>query len=119
MRNTALNYLKKENKNTEDLSTVSDFLAKQNQSADHQLLFSEYQNELERCINLLPDRQKLVFRMSRLDGLKYKEIAEILGISVHTVQNHLVESVKTLSKKYDYFSSLKILILLSLCFIGL
>ena len=118
VRNNSLNYLKKEDKNAEDISTLHS-LTDSHHTADHPLLFSEFQKEFEESIDLLPERQKLVFRMNRLDGLKYKEIAEILGISIHTVQNHLVESVKTLSKKYSYFNTLKTLILLSFCFVSL
>lgn len=118
VRNNSLNYLKKEDKNVEDISILHS-LTDSRHTADHTLLFSEFQKEFEESIDLLPERQKLVFRMNRLDGLKYKEIAEILGISIHTVQNHLVESVKTLSKKYNYFNTLKTLILLSFCFVGL
>ena len=34
--------------------------------------------------------------MNRIDGLSYKEIAEILSISIHTVQNQMVAAVKFL-----------------------
>jgi RNA polymerase sigma-70 factor (ECF subfamily) len=37
--------------------------------------------------------------MNRLDGLSYKEIAEILSISVNTIQNQMVEAVKFLSQR--------------------
>jgi len=35
--------------------------------------------------------------MNRIDGLSYKEIAEILSLSIHTVQNQMVAAVKFLT----------------------
>jgi RNA polymerase sigma-70 factor (ECF subfamily) len=36
--------------------------------------------------------------MNKIEGFRYKEIADILGISVHTVQNHMVEAIKILAE---------------------
>jgi RNA polymerase sigma-70 factor (ECF subfamily) len=41
---------------------------------------------IEKAVNSLPDQSKRVFLMSRLDGLTYMQIAEVLGISVKTVE---------------------------------
>lgn len=37
--------------------------------------------------------------MSRLEGFTYQEIADILSISIHTVQNQMVKAVKQLSSQ--------------------
>lgn len=47
-------------------------------------------------INLLPEKCQQVFRMSRLEGLKYRDIAAQLGISEKTVENHMGNALKTL-----------------------
>lgn len=70
--------------------------------ADHetgrqQALRGEMQVEIERVISALPEQRQLVFRMNRLDGLRYKEIAEILGIAERTVQNHMVLAVQQIA----------------------
>jgi len=58
------------------------------------------QNELivllYREIELLPDKCQQVFKMSRIDGLKYKQIALDLGISEKTVENHMGNALRIL-----------------------
>ncbi len=46
------------------------------------------------AIETLPDKCKQVFTLAKINGLKYREIAEILGISEKTVNNHLVLAVR-------------------------
>lgn len=58
------------------------------------------QNELivliHQEIERLPDKCRNVFKLSRLEGLKYKEIALQLGISEKTVENHMSNALKIL-----------------------
>jgi RNA polymerase sigma-70 factor (ECF subfamily) len=58
---------------------------------------SEVRTEIEQAINQLPPKTKLVFQMAKVEGLKYKEIAEILNISVNTIDNHIATAIKKLS----------------------
>ncbi|MDJ0837797.1 MAG: RNA polymerase sigma-70 factor [Acidobacteriota bacterium] len=44
----------------------------------------------------LPDGQRQVFMLSRFEGLKYQEIAQVLQISVKTVENHMGRALKKL-----------------------
>lgn len=58
------------------------------------------QNELivllYREIELLPEKCREVFKLSRLEGVKYKAIALQLGISEKTVENHMGHALKVL-----------------------
>ncbi len=49
-------------------------------------------------INKLPPQCQKIFKMSRFDHYKYKEIAEIVGISERTVENHISTALKMLRK---------------------
>ena len=49
---------------------------------------------LQSAINQLSPQRKQVYTLCRIEGKSYKEAAEILQISVKTVQAHLVESSK-------------------------
>jgi len=51
---------------------------------------------LQEAINNLPERISTVFKLSRYDGLKYVEIAEICGISVKTVESRMTQAFKLL-----------------------
>lgn len=61
------------------------------------VLRQEAWREVAQVLEQLPPQRQVVFRLSRLDGLRYREIAEILGISEQTVQNHMVLAVRQLA----------------------
>ena len=51
---------------------------------------------LDRAIEQLPAQKKLIYRLNKEGGMNYQEIAERLGISSHTVKNHLIAAGKFL-----------------------
>ncbi len=55
-------------------------------------------NQIENLISGLPPERQKVFKLSRFEGMKYKEIAEELGISVKTVEAQMGKSLKYLRK---------------------
>lgn len=63
--------------------------------------YNELSNQIERLIFNLPNRQKEVYQLHREKGLSYAEIAEQLGISKNTVENHMVKALKYLHKNMD------------------
>lgn len=56
---------------------------------------------LETEINKLPVQCRNVFLLSKKDGLKYKEIAEQLDISIKTVERHMAKALKRLRDRFD------------------
>jgi len=64
-----------------------------------QLFLSELKQDMRQAISGLPERCREVFMMSYIYQLKNKEIAEILNISVNTVENHMTSALKTLRTK--------------------
>jgi len=63
---------------------------------EDQLLTRENEEQLRRALDQLSPRQKLIFTLSRNQGMKHEEIASHLHISRHTVKTHLVQALKTL-----------------------
>lgn len=57
---------------------------------------SEIEARLWTAIDTLPERRRQVLLMSKRDGMKYEDIAYLLGISVHTVRNHIAKALETL-----------------------
>ncbi len=49
---------------------------------------------IEEAILLLPPKCKEVFLLSRESGMKNKQIAETLGISVKAVEKHITKAIK-------------------------
>ena len=67
------------------------------------LQVEELQQKLAGCLAKLPKRQAEVFVLSRMEGLKTEEIAELLGCSHQTVRVHLHRAMKRLARELgDY-----------------
>lgn len=67
----------------------------------NEIEFKELNIQVEELISNLPDRQKQVFLLHRENGLSYAEIAEQLGISKNTVENHMVKALRYLRENMD------------------
>ncbi|MEN8156504.1 MAG: RNA polymerase sigma-70 factor [Bacteroidota bacterium] len=65
------------------------------------LLKKEFREALEQVMMELPKKSGLVFRMKRVDGLSYREIAQVLDISEKTVENHITIAVKKLKEAVE------------------
>ena len=57
--------------------------------------------EIHDAINELPDKCKEVFKLSYLHDMKNKEIADILGVSLRTVEAHMYKALKYLRGRLD------------------
>lgn len=99
-RNTAYNYLKKNARNTTDpLDDIQPELLQFSPSPEQLHLSTEAVRKIEQAVNALPGRCRLVFKLIREDGLKYREVAEILDISVKTVEAQMAIAIKKLHEQ--------------------
>lgn len=62
------------------------------------LITREIQGLIREAIEGLPARCKLIFKLVKEDGLSYKEVADLLDISVKTVDTQLYLALKKLSQ---------------------
>lgn len=53
-------------------------------------------NKLNQAMETLPERCKEVFTLAKVNGWKYQEIADALGISIKTVENQMTKALKLL-----------------------
>tara|TARA_Y100001949_G_scaffold170789_1_gene172387 strand:+ start:318 stop:926 length:609 start_codon:yes stop_codon:yes gene_type:complete len=77
------------------------------------LIGKELDQFLEDAIKSLSPQCQLIFNMVKLQGKKYEDVANELGISMNTVRNHLVSSLKhirnRIEKNYDDHSVIRLL----------
>lgn len=66
--------------------------------AEHNLVSAEVSLRIEQAVRSLPARCQLIFRLIKLDGLSYKEVAALLDISPKTVDAQLAIAVKKISR---------------------
>lgn len=61
----------------------------------------EMQQSLDLSLNSLPEKRRKVFELKHIHGHSYKEIAKLLGISIKTVDNHLLKAAAQLKKVFN------------------
>lgn len=70
----------------------------ENPSGDHEVDYKELKANYEKTLSAMNEKQRVVFLMSRYDGLKYKEIADHLNISVKAVEKRMNQALDYLKK---------------------
>ncbi len=61
----------------------------------------QFKDKLDRALNSLPENQRTVFLLNRIDGKKYAEIAEMEGVSVKAIEKRMHLALKTLREQID------------------
>ena len=67
----------------------------------HKLLYKELQEQIALVLNQLPDRSREIFLLSRVRGLKNREIAEKLQISTTAVEKHIARALQYFSRHFS------------------
>lgn len=95
--NQSINYINRQ----KNIEQHHEKIARRMEDANIETLHEE--QELKKLIyaeiERLPAQCKKIFKMSRFEGLKYREIAERLDLSERTVENHIANALKTLRSR--------------------
>lgn len=95
VRNGCLSQLRKEkNDKTISLDSIGDFHFLPLADSDHSQIEKENIEQIYSAIEQLPPKCKLAFTLAKINGMKYREIAEVMEVSEKTVNNHLVNAVQ-------------------------
>ncbi|MBK9255138.1 MAG: RNA polymerase sigma-70 factor [Saprospiraceae bacterium] len=68
----------------------------ENTTATDTLIIQEIAAKITETIESLPEQCRKIFSMSRMDGLRYNEIAEKLNLSPKTIENQIGKALKTM-----------------------
>ena len=102
----AISYLRKETgKNEMSFDGIEEFVFAPVQSPDEEMISKEEMQKINNAIQQLPPKCKHVFFLAKMDGLPYKDIAEILNISVKTINNHIAFALEEIAKCLKISSS--------------
>lgn len=98
VRNACIDRLRRQNPISQDVSP-SDLSGT---ISDEEAVDSSFREaELWTAIELLPDRCREIFLMSKRDGMTYREIAEELNLSEKTVEHQISKALKVLRGKKE------------------
>ena len=70
---------------------------------ERQVEYQEIKSKAEIAISSMPEKRQEIFRLSREDGLKNREIAEKLDISIKTVENQMGQALKFLRQELEAY----------------
>ena len=90
VKNSSLNFLdhkKHENKYAEIMALL--YRRQRQEDGIETLVAKDLENDFSKALEHLPSECRKVFELSRLEGLKYQEIAERLNISIKTVETQM------------------------------
>ena len=107
--NSAISVIRKRIKDSNYIDYVKTLKDMVQESVDLQVEYRELDEKLNKIIETLPARQKEVYLLSRVEGLKYSEIAERLDISLNTVENHLSRALNHIRRRLGNYSFLAVL----------
>ncbi|HEX9513846.1 MAG TPA: RNA polymerase sigma-70 factor [Puia sp.] len=93
-RNKTLNHLRKAAHNVKLLHELQGLAAPENNNVEERSLVAEYDTLIRDALTQLSPQRRLVFQLSRYQGLNHEEIALQLKLSRHTVKNHMVEALR-------------------------
>ncbi|NIG55782.1 RNA polymerase sigma-70 factor [Chitinophaga sp. Cy-1792] len=95
VKNDAIAKLSKEQaKYTTDISTAIGEDLKITADPEKLMISAEMMKQLADAIASLPPRCRLIFKLIKEDGLKYKEVATLLDLSVKTVEAQMAIAVR-------------------------
>lgn len=97
--NLAINQLKRQQLQYKFVNQLSD--QSSHESPAFQLEMKEYESKLQDVIASMPNGSREVFLMNRIEDMKYKEIAERLGISVKAVEKRMSKALQIIREKLN------------------
>lgn len=64
--------------------------------------YEDIQSRVEKAIDGLPEKRRIVFLLSRMEGLTYQQISEQLNISVKAIEKRMTLALQALRKSLNY-----------------
>lgn len=114
VRYASLDYLKSSGKIRLEELDVLEKLAEHFQGGDKETEETRY-NAVWEALSRMPEQRRKVFMMSNQEDVKYKDIAEQLGISINTVKTHIRLALSFLRDECKWLATTGTLILLLTC----
>ena len=107
VKNECLRYLEKNRKKIEieSIENEEDFVLKVARNPEEEIIDSEFFQMIKESIENLPPKRKMIYRLIREDGLKYKDVAKLLNISPKTVDAHMGLAFKSLNKAIQSYKN--------------
>lgn len=102
-RNMAFNYLDKQKRiPTDHLEDIPAEFTSVYFDPEQLMITADMLTLIQKAIDQLPPKCRMIFKLAKEDGLKYREVAEILNVSVKTVENQLAIALHKIGKTVSF-----------------
>jgi len=103
VKNTSLNYLSRQNKTlTDDVDQAGIEFKSIYFDPEQLMVTAEMVARIKAAIEQLPPKCKLIFKLIKEEELKYRDVADILGVSVKTVESQITIALKKIGTAIDF-----------------
>lgn len=106
-KNRSINYLHKSSR--EKTFSLDDMVVEFNSlylDPEQLMITAEMFKRVRQAIQALPPRCQLIFKLIKEDGLRHKEVAELLNLSLKTVENQMTIALKKIGQSIPISTSI-------------
>lgn len=112
VKNRIINHYKKNKLNVVGIDEVAhEVNIQKHQLPDHLMSYKQFNERIIYLVNQLPEKTRVVFMMSREEGLTYEQIAEIMDVSINTIKTHMFRAIRFLKEAFNANDYLSLLVL--------
>lgn len=97
VKNKSLSYISKAKLDKVSLDDSHAEVIDPSANGEERLVCNDTNRVINRSLNKLSDQCRVVFKLVKEDGLKYREVAEILDLSIKTVEYHMGNALKQIA----------------------
>lgn len=107
VKRKSIDYLRKKKKERSlPLDESYELSIRTDTNPEKQVLYKEFESVVNAAILILPSKRQLIYKMVKEDGLKYKEVADLLEVTEKTVEFHMGQAFKDIRQElHKYLSS--------------
>jgi RNA polymerase sigma-70 factor (family 1) len=113
-RNRTLNHLRKANTHQHILQLMKDSMQPVANNVDEKTAAADLTRQISDILPRLSPQRRLVFQLSRDEGMNYDQIAKQMNLSKNTVRNHMVFALRYIRdylQKQDILTSLLLMLM--------
>jgi len=105
VKNQSLKYLRKNRRQVyfDNFESEADLMMTTSVTPEYEFIENEFYRVIKSTLDSLPPKRKIVFRMVKEEGLRYQDVAQLLGLSIKTVETHMGLALKTLHENIEKY----------------
>lgn len=108
-KNTIVTYFREKIKNQDFETRVKKMATGEGLVFNDNLEYKDLKEKVDQIIEKLPEKRRMIFRLSREEGLSNRDIAQKLEISIKTVEDHMLYAIRYLRERLKDFEVLTLL----------